>query len=293
MALQRLMAQAVMRPLTASDRMQSRWVDGRRTSEVVGGFIKANDRLASVDRLEIYNRQYWFRLLDCLSDDYPGLCAILGHRRFFRLIEAYLVKYPSTSPTLRELGHKLVDFLAEEPALIKPYGRLARDMARLEWAQIIAFDGATSPAVPLQRLGRLAPDQIFLRLQPYITLLDLSYPVSDVLLRLLHQDDKLRSEASNAMESPDRPRQRSIAAHIKPARSWLLVHRQDNSVYFKQLTEPQYRLLRAIDQGASLAEAFNTLIGLRSARQVGPPDVQAWFQHWTALGFFAARAGIR
>ena len=29
-------------------------------------FIKPNDRLSSFERLEIYNRQYWFRLLDCL-----------------------------------------------------------------------------------------------------------------------------------------------------------------------------------------------------------------------------------
>ncbi len=288
MALQRLMAQAVMRPLTKADRMQPRWEDGRSTSVVVEGFIKPNDRLTSFDRLEIYNRQYWFRLLDCLHEDYPGLRAVLGDKRFMRLAEAYLIRHPSTSATLRDLGQYLVDFLAEEPGLTEPHGKLARDMARLEWAQVVAFDGATRTAVPLKRLGALPPDKIFLRLQPYITLLDLSYPVDDVLVRLLRKDDGLRSEASNAMETPQRANQRSIASRIKPARSWLLVHRQENSVYFKKLTEPQYRLLRALDEGASLAGSFDALVGLRSARKVTPPEVQGWFQHWTALGFFRA-----
>ena len=41
-------------------------------------FIKPNDRLSSFERLEIYNRQYWFRLLDCLYEDYPGLLSVLG-----------------------------------------------------------------------------------------------------------------------------------------------------------------------------------------------------------------------
>ena len=76
--LQSLMAGAVFRPLTAQDGMQSKWRDGRAMADVADSFIKPNDRLTSFDRLEIYNRVYWFRVLDCLYDDYPGLRAVLG-----------------------------------------------------------------------------------------------------------------------------------------------------------------------------------------------------------------------
>ena len=47
--------------------------DGRNLRAEAAEFIKPNSRLSSFERLEIYNRQYWFRLLDCLYDDYPGL----------------------------------------------------------------------------------------------------------------------------------------------------------------------------------------------------------------------------
>ena len=100
------MASAIFRPLDACDRMQKRWPDGRATSAIAEQFIKPNDRLSSFERLEIYNRVYWFRILDCLYDDYPGLRAILGEKKFMRLATAYLAKYPSVSFTLRNLGRR-------------------------------------------------------------------------------------------------------------------------------------------------------------------------------------------
>src|SRR5438445_544595 len=63
-ALQRTMARAVMQPLTSTERMQNTAPDGKSMREYASRFIKPNDRLSSVERLEIYNRQYWFRLLD-------------------------------------------------------------------------------------------------------------------------------------------------------------------------------------------------------------------------------------
>src|SRR5215469_12348572 len=90
--LQRLTAAAILRPLDRNQRMQRRWIDGRATKRAVSEFIRPNDRLTSLERLEIYNRQYWFRVLDCLYDDYPGLRAILGDRKFYKLRVAYLTK---------------------------------------------------------------------------------------------------------------------------------------------------------------------------------------------------------
>lgn len=281
------MARAVMRPLTSADRMQPRWENGETTSAIVSAFIKPNDRLSSFERLEIYNRQYWFRLLDCLHDDFPGLRALLGDARFLRLITAYLQKHPSTSATLRDLGRHLVDFLRAEPSWTAPHQSLCLDMARLEWAQIVAFDGPSRPRASLRRLSSLPPDQIFLKLQPHITLLDLAYPVDEVAIRILRQDDNLRSETSNAMEPPDRPRRRSIASRIKTQRTHLLVHRQDNTVFFKRLTAPEHHLIRQLDTGATLAAACESLAQYGT---VTPDNIRTWFQTWAALGFFTLRS---
>src|SRR5216684_4356859 len=130
--LQRAVARAVMQPLTLSERMRRTAPGGGRMSAYAARFIKPNDRLTSFDRLEIYNRVYWFRVLDCLYDDYPGLRAVLGERKFMKLITAYLAKYPSASFTLRNLGSRLERFLRDEPSWIAPRVELALDMARFE-----------------------------------------------------------------------------------------------------------------------------------------------------------------
>src|SRR5215469_604765 len=81
-ALQRLMANALVRPLAPGDALQPTWIDGRPMAEVAAEFIKPNDRLTAFERLEIYNRMYWFRLMDSVLEDSPGLRALLGERRF-------------------------------------------------------------------------------------------------------------------------------------------------------------------------------------------------------------------
>jgi Putative DNA-binding domain len=107
--LQKLMATAVMRPLRQGDSMQIGSINGRATKKVAESFIKPSERQTSFERLEIYNRQYWFRLRKCLFTDYPGLRAVLGDEKFARLIDIYLTQNPSRSFTLRNLGSRLVE----------------------------------------------------------------------------------------------------------------------------------------------------------------------------------------
>src|SRR5271157_4549352 len=95
--IQRTMFDAIRQPLTATEGMRRRSRDGRSMRGVADEIIKPNDRLTSFERLEIYNRQYWFRILSSLSDDFPGLRAIIGEHRFEKLATAYLLDCPSRS----------------------------------------------------------------------------------------------------------------------------------------------------------------------------------------------------
>src|ERR1700690_4536801 len=101
--LQRRIAGGVMRPLKASV--------GREANRL----IKPNARLTSTERLNIYHRQYWYRILDSFNEDFPGLCAVLGDRAFERLSHAYLADCPSQSFTLRNLGSRLETWMTSHP----------------------------------------------------------------------------------------------------------------------------------------------------------------------------------
>src|SRR5579859_4542684 len=194
-ALQRTMARAVMQPLTQAERMQSTAPGGKSMRGYAARFIKPNERLTSFERLEIYNRQYWFRLLSSMIEDFPGLRAVLGDRRFEAMSKAYLVDCPSQSFTLRNLGGRLESWLRRHPHWAGPKHALAVDIARLEWADIEAFDGAAEPVLRPENLGSDAGANLRLKLQPYVRLLDLKYPVDDLLLEVRKEDeDADRSE---------------------------------------------------------------------------------------------------
>src|ERR1039457_1546134 len=105
------MFDAVRQPLTVSEGMRQRTRDGRSLRRVAEEIIKPNDRLTSFERLEIYNRQYWFRVLAALAEDFEGLRMIIGDRQFEKLSTAYVQDCPSQSFTLRNLGSRLEGWL--------------------------------------------------------------------------------------------------------------------------------------------------------------------------------------
>ncbi|MBS0662887.1 MAG: putative DNA-binding domain-containing protein [Verrucomicrobia bacterium] len=282
-ALQRLMHRAILRPLAPGDRTQRRWTDGRTAREMAESFVKANDRLTALERLEIYNRMYWFRILDCLYDDYPGLRAALGPRRFHRLAVAYLTRHPSRSFTLRNLGSRLEAFIRRQPRWTAPHTALAAELARFEWAQTVAFDEAARPVVTAAELAKVAAGRIRLALQPYVTLLAVRHPV-DAYVRAVKERDALRTEASNAAGRSRVSARLRRVARPRPERGWLAVHRVDNRLYYKRLEPAAYRMLAALRDGRTLEQAV-----ARGGRAVTAEQVRTWFELWTQLGWICRR----
>jgi hypothetical protein len=290
--LQTVMATAIFRPLTASDRMQSRWTDGRKMSAVADEFIKPNDRLTSFERLEIYNRVYWFRVLDCFYDDYPGLRAILGEKKFMALATAYLAKYPSASFTLRNLGQRLEKFLREEPKWTAPHKKLALDMARFEWAQVVAFDDAALPRLTTDDVLDTPPAKLHLHLQPYLSLLELNYAVDKFLLVVKKREaDSLRDEASNTFEAmPQTKKHRRCIRLPKRERIHLVVHRYDNMLYYKRVEPEAFAILSGLAKGLTVEKAcLAALAKSKRANEKWAQQVQEWFHDWSALGWFCRR----
>lgn len=289
--LQRAMWSVISRPLTASNRINRKWDDGRRTSEIAERIAKPNARLTSLERLEIYNRVYWFRVLDSLYDDCPGLRAILGERRFMKLAEAYLVKYPSRSFTMRDLPKRMARFIREEPQWTHPHTELCIDTAKFEWARVEVFDTAAFPVFTADDLLDANPAKLRLNLQPYLQLLRLRYPVDEFILAVKQREELSRGEASNT--SIDAPVHRSVRRRIAlPARGMthVAVHRHNGVIYFKRLEPAAYRILVAIRGGRTLESALAAGIpASRSPRQDWAAKVREWFQTWMELGWFCKR----
>lgn len=284
--LQRRVAEAVMRPLTAAEGMQSRTAQGNSMKAEVAAFIKPNDRLSPFERLEIYNRQYWFRIISAFDEDFPALAAVVGPRAFEKLARAYLQDNPSHSFTLRNLGSQLESWLREHPALAGKHLQLALDVARLEWAHIEAFDNGEERALTLADMGQLGEGSQ-LSLQPHLRLLHLVHP-ADSFVVSAHRRQSSADVASNAVTSAKRPRSRVLPKSLlKPADIYLGVHRHDHFVYYKRLGREEYRLLRSLETGNPLGEALDAAFQASAIAETDRPGhVQAWFQNYAELGWF-------
>jgi hypothetical protein len=285
--LQRRMSEDVRRPLTASFEMQLETEDGQSIEKLAASYIKPNDRLTSFERLEIYNRQYWFRAIAAVSEDFPALARVLGSKRFDNLVLEYLKENPSTSFTLRNLGARLPQWLEDHPEFAPTRHVLTLDVARLEWAYVECFDGRAIAALTQEDFGDLGADSR-LTLQQHLQLLDLQYPVDELVLAV-HRETPPSDIKSNAV-SERKQKSRNGLPRMRRSRIYLAVHRFDNSVYYRRIEHEAFVLLSSLQQQKTISEAIDSAFaGSRLSAEAQAEKIQACFAHAAELGWFCHR----
>lgn len=235
--------------------------------------------LTGAERLAIYGRSYYARLLECFKAEYPCLLHALGEELFNRFVFEYLQHYPPRSYTLNRLAEDFPRFLAET----RPQTSAARteleswpdfiiDLATFERAFSETFNGH---GVEGQRL--LNPEQVLsipasrfplIRLAsvPCLRLLTFRYPVAAYFLAV-------RKE-----QQPDLP---------APADAFVAMTRQNYMVRFFDLSPVQYELLRALLADISFSEAVVRVAGLSNQQSASLfAKARAWLRDWAAAGFF-------
>jgi len=285
-ALQREMSAAIMQPLTPDEDMRPVAPDGRAMSEVAASFIASNSQLSSFERLEIYNRQYWYRVLSALAEDFPALRAVLGSAAFDALSVAYLTTHPSRSFSLRNLGSKLPEWLASNPAFARRRRRLAVDVARIEWAFVESFDNADHDPLTLDQIATLDASSR-LALQPHLQLMALDYPADDLVLALHDHEKRQASEAG--VKSEEAPNEPATLSKLRRRPTWLASHRVDFSVYYRRLQREEFLTLAALRQGLPLADALEDgFAESRIPESRRPKRIMEWFATWAELGWICA-----
>ena len=278
--LQRSMAGAIMAPLGRGDRL------GPCDAAAI---VKPNSRLTAAERLEIYARSYWYRILDSFRDDFPGLRAILGPRAFDKLARAYLAEMPSQSFTLRNLGSRLAGWLEAHPEYASGNLTLALDMVRLEWAHVEAFDGPAEKVLGPEDLLDLDAQMSFC-LQPYLTLLQLEYPVDDLDLRVSELSEGHGEASNTALRHKERRAVRRFSLRREPI--YVAVHRMDDSVYYRRMDADEFELLNSLRLGTPVGEAIDAVfeespLPIEELRG----KLEGRFRSWAELGWFCRPGG--
>jgi hypothetical protein len=249
--------------------------------EEVEQVVTRSRSLSAVDRLDIYNRAYFARLVDCLREEFPVLRHALGEEAFDHFALDYLERHPSRSYTLNELGADFPRFLADS----KPDEEIASDsgvnlhdfivdLVTLEKTFNDVFDGPGMEDRPLlneQQLAAVPPDRWSeARLEPAICLrlLALRYPVERYFAAVRAGKD---------------------TSYPRPRATFLAITRRQYVVRHFPLTRLQHVLLSALAQGKSIGAAISLAADHpRTDLEKLATKLRDWFRKWTEAGFFQA-----
>ena len=236
--------------------------------------VRGDERLDPTARLDIYAGMYFFRLRDCLADDFPHLTALLGGARFHNLVTDYLLVHPPSHPSLRWLGARLPGFLAGH-ALAAEFP-CAADLARLEWARLDVFDEDDAPV--LTRATWMATEVERFESQPLVPvpafrLLALEYGVAPLWRAL---EDRRAGAEPGGVHSAAVTEEGGAACHLEvppaavamPGRrpSPIRVWRRDLAVYHRGIAPDEAACLGAMARGgATLPQLCETVLAAGAA----------------------------
>jgi hypothetical protein len=199
--------------------------------EVVQGTINAETRLNA------YKNNVYTGLFNALKDTYPTVAALV-HDDFFRgLVHDYVKAHPPSVANLDDYGAELPAFLCD----YAPTKHLAYlpDVAHFDWCihrcAIADDDIAVSPSILQQRGNDVAESRFALR--GGVQLMQSQYAL-DAIWRLCRD-----SENSQPIELEQRPR-------------FYLIYRCDDfSVWFEEISEPHFTMLKNLEAGQTLYES--------------------------------------
>jgi hypothetical protein len=219
---------------------------------IADALMKPGANLSSAERMELYHRQYWFRLLESIAEDFPILRKMAGEESFWQIIEGYLLAQPSSSFTLRHLGSRLPDYLSVLDGLTAENRRWYAAIAQIEYANMCVFEAtAIEPAAPAD----LA--EIEITLQPHVFLLDLPVPAD----LCADWENFLPCEAAS-----------THLAVWRGADGW---HTQ------ARLHPTEYELLLRLRRGGKLSDLFAE----PTDPEPSPEQVSGWFANWQLRGW--------
>jgi hypothetical protein len=229
----------------------------RRLAE---SLVRAGGRLSPVERLDIYADMYFYRLRDCLQEDFAAVYAVVGAERFHNLITDYLIVHPPAHFSLRQAGRHLPAFIGTQ-RLAAPWPYLEQ-LAALEAAVLDAFDAPDAAPLEIAILQGIPPEEwpgLRFAVTPSLQRVHVEWRVDDVL-RTVQEG----------------------AAPSTPAASptWLRVWRQDLRVFHRPIDAAETAALEAVATDATFATvcaAVGELIGESAGAERVVQLLDTWF----------------
>ncbi len=270
--LQDWFAKVITRPLVNFTDSAPHTVDGTLLVYEAPRYIVPSHTLQPHERAELYNQQYWWRILDVLQSDYPCLTRLFGKAEFNdRIATPYFHQNPPASWCLREIVSGLPQWL-EDNYCDDDKDVIVR-IAKLDLAILYGFSGESVEPWRTE-LNETALQQK-LKLQPFLTLF--AFDADWIGFR----DAMLAQEDADYWLDHDFPE----LVRFDKTRYFLIGRDKDLDSAKWDLSHGEYAFLSFIQGGASFDEACERAERDPTLSREVEQGLGGWIPQWLQVGW--------
>lgn len=277
--VQKWFASIITRPIDEYNQMDPTSPTGRPMAQEASDYINPSPTLQPAQRIELYNQQYWWRLLALMQETYPLVTRLFGYHDFNQKISIpYLVKYPPNHWSLNLLGDRLSKWVEEEyTADDKP---LISHCVKFDWAFNHSFVAPQNEGIDVDQLpvpGDLSSilDRT-LYMQPHVFLFDFPYD-------LVHFREEFLKQPPEYWVEHDFPKL------VRQADSepfyFLFFRNRHNNLQIEKIDQSEYLLLKHFEKGISIDDLCQWLEEQPPESKVvieSSQHLHVWIQRWFA-----------
>lgn len=224
-------------------------------------YIKHSPTLKPHERIEIYNQQYWWRLINTMQEHFPLVLALFGTTPFNdQLAIPFLKKYKPYDWNINLLGEKFPFWIEEN--YHENDKTLVLNAAKIDWAYVASFlskDIKMKSADLDEKLGW----------SPALYLFEMPYDLFSF------RREALKQEADYWLDNP-------FPALNKGRPYYFIFYRnQDMNQVWQEIDEAEFRVLALFKKALSLNELCDILED-HPLQDKAEAKLSAWIQKWTS-----------
>lgn len=265
-------------PIDEDSRMNPISPGGQSIEEEAALHIVPSPTLRPAQRIQIYNQQYWWRLLNTLHESFPLVTRLFGYFDFNRSIGIpYLVKYPPRHWSLALLGDRLSKWCLED--YLGDDRKLVSQAAELDWAFSYSFLAGSVLPLTAEQIAGQDGATIFdkaLSIQPFIYLFELDCDLFKYRMDFLQQEP-------DYWLNHDFPVLERLRNYF-----YILYRNQHLDISWKEISKIEYQILRLFEKGSSIEQVCEWLEDQDTdISEAAAQNLQLWFHEWTQRGWLS------
>jgi len=269
---QQWFASIITRPMEEDSKMVATSPSGHSMEDESKNYITPSPTLEPHQRIELYNQQYWWRLLSNMHEIYPLVTRLFGYYHFNHEIAVpYLVKYPPNHWSLNYLGSQLPRWLndnyrANDKALVLSSANI--DCAFNDCFTTIQKEPIDLANLPVTGdITSLLNKKIYL--QEHLSLFELDFNLFPFREKFIKEDGDYWIDH----DFPELPKGKKYF--------FALYRALNNNAAWLEISAGEFYLLNLFKKGTSIEKACGSLEKAnKDIAESAMANLHKWFQEW-------------